>query len=103
MSAAIRTKNGVRVRRLRTYPHRWGEGNVHALAWRSVTREDYHNWTYVSPSGKAWVFACALKHAHGREIDDGDDPSPVTCKRCLASGLVPAAWLPSSPSTSADL
>lgn len=65
-------------RRLRTYPHRWGEGKVHRLLW--------------SAENRVWYPACSTPHAaggfggygfHGERIEDDAE---VTCKVCGSPG-----------------
>lgn len=39
-----------------------------------------------------WVTACPAVLTAPEPLPD-DDPSPVTCRRCVNSGQVPGAWL----------
>lgn len=62
---------GVRYKRLRNHPHRWGDGKVHVMIWRRDWRQ--------------WVKACrfddvsALSAVRGEDVPDDE---PVTCKAC---------------------
>jgi hypothetical protein len=86
-----------KVRRWRTYPNRWGQGVVHLRGWGRVVTKDA--WLYEIPRKVgdkyfAWQAVCRIGRTHGEEITDRADTTPVTCKRCLASGWVPPDWHP---------
>ena len=89
MANPVRTSRGMRVQRAQTYPHRWGQGVTHLEAYLPVTENS--DWIHEGRA-KAWQTVCG-RRSHAHDVD-GDDPQPVTCKACLASGLVPKAWLP---------
>lgn len=69
------TRRGRQVWRYRTLPSRWTEGGTVHLVYRNEERER--------------VQACGRT-----SYSDVTDNEPVTCQRCLASGWVPAKWMP---------
>jgi hypothetical protein len=97
---ADRIYNKTKVRRWATLPNRWGGGVVHLYVYARVVTQT--PWMRATPrkhkDGKyyAWQQACAREQSHGEEITDRDDPTPVTCKRCLsrAAAFVPPDWMP---------
>jgi hypothetical protein len=42
--------------------------------------------------GTSWRTACAAALTAPKPLPD-EDPAPVTCRRCVNSGGVPAPWL----------
>lgn len=65
-------RRGVRYKRLRMYPSRWGEGKVHLM----IYRRDY----------KQWVKACrfddiSILGEEPRGVDVNDDEA-ITCRVC---------------------
>jgi hypothetical protein len=81
-----RIKNGVRVSRCRTYPSRFSDGKVHLLTWREAT-----DGVRTVAGRKMWLPACSDQPYHAEDLPDSDG-SPVTCHKCLATGLVPSYW-----------
>lgn len=85
-----KTVNGVRVRRIQTYPSRFSKGNVHLEGWLPTTSD----WVHTR-QGKGWVPVCNPNTTyHSRDVEDGSVLA-VDCGKCLRSGLVPGEWQPS--------
>ena len=92
MTREFRVKNGVKVRRVASYPHRYGGDKVHLEVWQKTSNPYVH-----TRGGKGWVLFCNKEGSyHTYFIDPGSDLT-ITCKTCLDSGLVPRQWLPQLP------